>query len=106
MAHVLTIWFLVVALAGAGFVNAFGAAGTRGDFVKWGYPYWWGIVTGGLEVLAAALIGFPLTRTVGVALGTLVIAAAILTVLRHRDHAHLAPLSIFVTLISVVVISS
>ncbi|MCL6709476.1 DoxX family protein [Pseudomonas sp. R2.Fl] len=106
MVHALSIWFLIVAFAGAGFVNAIGAAGTRDDFVKWGYPRWWGIVTGGLEILAAALIGFPLTRFVGVVLGASIIAAAVITVLRQRDYAHLAPLSIFVTLMSLTTISS
>jgi hypothetical protein len=106
MVHALSIWFLVVAFTGAGFVNAIGAAGTRGDFVKWGYPRWWGAVAGGLEILTAALIGLPLTRFVGAALGAIIIAAAFITVLRHRDHAHFAPLSIFVTLISLAVISS
>jgi len=30
------------------------------DFVRWGYPRWWNLVTGELEVLVAALIAQPL----------------------------------------------
>ncbi|MGO7337261.1 DoxX family protein [Rhizobium leguminosarum] len=106
MVHVLSIWFLVVALSGAGLVNAIGTNGTRSEFARWGYPRWWGIVTGALEILGAVLIALPVSRIVGVALGAVIIAAAVFTVLRHRDHAHLAPLSVFVTLIAVDAISS
>ncbi|TAU52051.1 hypothetical protein ELH26_04190 [Rhizobium leguminosarum] len=106
MVHLLSIWFLVVAFSGAGLVNAISTSGTRSDFARWGYPRWWGIVTGGLEILSAALIALPVSRIVGVALAAVIIAAAVFTVLRHRDHAHLAPLSVFVTLIALAAISS
>lgn len=62
MVHVLSIWFLVVAFLGAGLVNAIGTSGTRSDFARWGYPLWWGIVTGGLEILSAVLIALPVSR--------------------------------------------
>ncbi|MGO8243406.1 DoxX family protein [Rhizobium johnstonii] len=106
MVHVLSIWLLVAAFAGAGLVNAIGTSGTRTDFARWCYPRWWGIVTGGLEILSAVLIALPVSRIVGMALGAAIIAAAFFTVLRHRDYAHLAPLSVFVTLIALAVIAS
>ncbi len=106
MVHTLSLWLLGAAFLGAGIVNAIGAAGTRDDFVKWGYPRWWGIVTGGLEISSAALIALPASRIFGLTLAAVVIAAAIFTVLRHRDTQHLPPLSVFVTLIALATISS
>jgi uncharacterized membrane protein YphA (DoxX/SURF4 family) len=106
MVHTLSLWFLGAAFLGAGIVNAIGAAGTRDDFVKWGYPRWWGILTGALEISTAALIALPASRFLGLALAAVVIAAAIFTVLRHRDYQHLPPLSVFVTLIALATISS
>lgn len=106
MVHLLSIWFLIAALSGAGLVNAIGTSGARSDFTRWGYPRWWGLVTGGLEISSAVLIALPASRVFGVALGTAIIAAAVLTVLRHRDYSHLAPLSVFVTLIALAAISS
>lgn len=106
MVHTLSLWLLGAAFLGAGIVNAIGAAGTRDDFVKWGYPRWWGILTGALEISTAALLAFPVSRILGLALAAVVIAAAILTVLRHRDYQHLPPLSVFVTLIALATISS
>jgi DoxX-like family len=100
MIHALSIWLLVAAFFGAGLFNAIGTPGTQSDFARWGYPRWWNILTGGVEILSAVLIAFPVSRTAGLALGTAIIAAAVLTVLRHRDFSHLMPLSVFVALIA------
>ncbi|RFB78175.1 DoxX family protein [Methylovirgula sp. 4M-Z18] len=100
MVHALSIWLLVAAFFGAGVFNAIGTAGTQSDFARWGYPRWWNIFTGGVEIISAVLIVFPASRVVGLALGAMIIAAAVLTVLRHRDFSHLAPLSVFVALIA------
>lgn len=100
MVHTLSIWLLVAAFCGAGVFNAIGTPGTKSDFERWGYPGWWHWVTGGLEIISAVLIALPASRIVGLALGALIIAAAVLTVLRHRDFVHLAPLGVFVALIA------
>src|SRR6516164_9835418 len=100
MVHALSIWLLVAGFFGAGVFNAIGTPGTQSDFARWGYPRWWGRLTGGLEMMSAVLIALPVSRIVGLALGTVIIAAAVLTVLRHRDFTHLVPLSVFVVLIA------
>jgi uncharacterized membrane protein YphA (DoxX/SURF4 family) len=100
MIHALSIWLLVAAFFGAGLFNAIGTPGTQSDFARWGYPRWWNILTGGVEILSAVLIALPVSRTAGLALGTAIIAAAVLTVLRHRDFSHLMPLSVIVALIA------
>ena len=100
MFHVLSIWLLVAAFFGAGLFNAIGTPATQSDFARWGYPRWWGRLTGGLEMVSTVLIALPVSRMVGLALGAVIIAAAVLTVLRHRDFSHLAPLSVFVALIA------
>jgi hypothetical protein len=106
MAHALSIWLLVAAFFGAGLFNAIGSQGAQSDFARWGYPRWWCFFTGGVEILSAVLIALPATRTVGLALGAVIIAAAVMTVLRHRDFSHLAPLSVYVALIALAATSS
>ncbi len=106
MVHAVSIWLLVAAFFGAGLFNAIGTSGTKNDFARWGYPRWWNILTGGLEIASAVLIALPVGRLLGLALGAVIIAAAVLTVLRHRDFSHLAPLSVFVALIALAATSS
>src|SRR5262245_61145753 len=76
MFHALSIWLLVAAFFGAGVFNAIGTRATRESFARWGYPSWWHLVTGGLEILSAILIALPLARNAGLVLGTTIIAAA------------------------------
>jgi hypothetical protein len=74
----------VAAFFGAGLFNAIGTPATQRSFVRWGYPAWWCRVTGGLEMANAVLIALPIARGVGLILGAVISAAAVLTVLRHR----------------------
>ena len=106
MLHTLSIWVLVAGFFGAGLVNALGIAATQSNFDRWGYPRWWCRLTGGLEMAGAVLIALPASREVGLAVGVVIIAAAVLTVLRHRDFSHLVPLGVFVALITLAETSS
>jgi hypothetical protein len=106
MIHTVSIWLLVAAFFGAGLINAIGTRATREGFVRWGYPSWWHWVTAGLELLSAILIALPPGRPGGLALGATIIVVASLTVLRHREYVHLAPLGVFLALIALAVFSS
>jgi hypothetical protein len=99
MLQSLSNWLLVAAFFGAGLFNAIGTEATQRSFVRWGYPRWWCRVTGGLEMVIAVLIALPVTRGVGLIFGAVIIAAAVLTVLRHRELGHLAPLGLFAALL-------
>jgi hypothetical protein len=106
MVHTLSIWLLVAGFFGAGLFNAIGTPATQSDFARWGYPRWWSRLTGGLEIMSAVLIALAVGRIVGLALGAIIIAAAVLTVLRHREFSHLVPLGVFVTVMALAAISS
>jgi hypothetical protein len=90
-AATLMAWPLALAFLGAGLVNAVGAASIKDDFVRWGYPRWWNLVTGALEVLAAALIATPAARAVGLGLAAVVCIAAVATVVRKGEYDHATP---------------
>nr|WP_321983686.1 DoxX family protein [uncultured Lichenicoccus sp.] len=106
MLHVFSIWMPVVGFAGAGLFNAIGTSATQSGFVRWGYPAWWCRLTGGLEMVCALLIALPATRAAGLLLGAIIVAAAILTVLRCREFAHLLPLGAFVALLALAAATS
>jgi hypothetical protein len=84
-------WLLALAFAGAGFFNAIGGPAVKAEFVSWGYPSWWNLVTAAVELLSAALIVFPDTRMGGLALATAVLVAALATVIWRRAYQHLPP---------------
>ena len=106
MLHAVAIWLLVAALFGAGLFNAIGTSATQSGFVRWGYPAWWCRLTGALELVSAVLIAPPAGRGAGVMLGAVIMAAAVLTVLRHREFKHLVPLGVFVALLALAEIPS
>lgn len=97
----ISIWLVAAAFFGAGVFNAIGTQKAKSGFARWGYPRWWNIPTGGLEILSAVLIALPASRIVGLGLGAVIIAAAVVTVLRHREFSHLAPLGVFAGLIAI-----
>lgn len=99
MLHTVVVWLLVAAFFGAGLFNAIGTPATQDDFARWGYPPWWCRVTGGLEILSAALIAVPPGRRIGTALGAIIICVAIVTVLRRRELSHTPPLGVFAALL-------
>ena len=106
MLHLVVVWFLVVGFTGAGLINVVGTPALRSSFVRWGYPSWWGRVTGALEVASAVLIAIPAGREAGLAVGAMIIGAAILTVLRAREFSHLVPLTIFVATLALADLST
>jgi hypothetical protein len=59
-----------------------------------------------LEILSALLIALPVGRDAGLVLGTIIIAAALLAVLRHREYSDFAPPSVFLALIALAAFSS
>ncbi|MBV8682251.1 MAG: DoxX family protein [Caulobacteraceae bacterium] len=100
------IWLVVAAFFAAGVINAIGAPAGKSNFVRWGYPSWWCYLTGGMEILTAVLVALPAGRAAGLILGAVIVAAAVLTVVRRREFSHLAPLGVFVALLALAEISS
>ena len=95
----LLAWILALAFFGAGIVNAAGSTAITDEFVRRGYPRWWNLVTGGLEVLVAALIAIPALRVAGVMLGAAICVAAVATVIPSKDYGHVVP-SVLLTALS------
>ena len=83
----------------AGLVNLAGPAGLREGYARWGYPDRFHLVTGALELAAGVAIVIASLRLAGIILAGLITAAAIATLVRHREWSHLPPSMILMVII-------
>jgi hypothetical protein len=91
---------VAVLFAVAGMVNIAGRGAVKRDFARWGYPAWFQLFCGALELLSAALLLGQHTRVVGLTLAGAIMSGALFTLLRNREpFRHLVPALIFSALI-------
>ncbi|WCM22878.1 DoxX family protein [Paraburkholderia bryophila] len=105
-ASVESILAMIVAIlfAVAGMVNLAGRGAVKRDFARWGYPTWFHLLCGALELSSAALIAGQQTRGLGLALAGAIMIGALFTLVRNREpFRHLAPALLFSALVVVTV---
>src|SRR3984957_9957198 len=91
---------VAVLFAVAGVVNLARLGAVKRDFARWGYPAWFPLLCGTLELLSAALLFGLQTRVLGLTLAGAIMIGALFTLLRNREpFRHLAPALVFSALI-------
>lgn len=95
---------LAVLFVAAGVVNLARPGAVKRDFARWGYPAWFQLLCGALELSSAALLFGQHTTVLGLSLAGAIMLGAIATLVRNREpFRHLAPALIFSALIVVTV---
>jgi len=84
-------WILAAFFLASGLMNIRPPASVRQSYARWGYPHWFHYVTAAFEVAGALLLLWGVTRIVGALLLAAVMAAAIGTLVKHREGAHALP---------------
>jgi len=93
---------LGVVMIGAGVANFIGPRSVRDSFKRWGYSAGFHRVTGGLEAIAGLLLLIPASSWVGAIGSVVILTAAVITLIRHRDWGHL-PGAVVLTAMAVAV---
>lgn len=94
-------WLLAVFFICNGIVNIIGPKGIREGFARWGFPSWFHIANGLLDLVAGVLIALPQTRPFGLGLGILICLGVFATLIRHRELAHLPPSVVLFVVVAV-----
>ena len=93
---------VAVLFAVAGVVNLAGRGAVKRDFARWGYPAWFHLLCGALELLCATLLFGQQTRVLGLMLAGAILIAVLFTLVRNRESlGHLAPALVFSALVVV-----
>ncbi|TBF24902.1 hypothetical protein ELG83_24570 (plasmid) [Rhizobium leguminosarum] len=98
VSNVATLLAAAAFLLGA-VINASGRKTVREEFVRYGFPWWWCRITAILEFLTAVLLVLRPTFAIGVALGSCIMAAAIIAVIRAGDYRRVPPPTVFLLLL-------
>jgi uncharacterized membrane protein HdeD (DUF308 family) len=86
LAYLLAAFFCI-----NGVVNIIGPKSMVDSLTAWGYPSWFHIANGVIQLLAGLLLLAGRTRLIGIGLGVLVCIGVFATLIWWRDFAHLPP---------------
>jgi len=84
-------WLLGLFFFVGAIINSLAPGKIREDYHRWGYPAWFRFITALLELIAAILIVSYRYKLPGLALAVLVMGAAIITLIYHKEFKHAIP---------------
>jgi len=84
-------WAVAVTLAIAGLVQIAGSRMVREAYARWEFPRGFAVVTGSLDLAAAACLAIPELRVWGIALAAVIMFGAVTTLLSHRQYLYAVP---------------
>ena len=96
-------WLLALFFFVNGVANLFNPKPFREDFERWKFPGWFHLFNGAFQIATGILLVFPATRWLGFALAVAVSVGVYATLMRFREYAHMAPVTILSAMVLVAI---
>jgi hypothetical protein len=96
-------WLLALFFVANGVANLFNPKPFREDFERWKFPGWFHLFNGAFQIVTGILLVFPATRSVGFVLAVAVSVGVYATLMRFREYAHMAPVTILSAMVLVAI---
>ncbi|MCM2505798.1 DoxX family protein [Aureimonas altamirensis] len=84
-------WIIAVFFIANGLVNLYGPESLRTAFFRWGFPRWFHITNGSIQILIGVMILMPATRIIGFGFGVLLSLAILIVLFRQGEMRHALP---------------
>lgn len=100
-------WLVAAVFIHAGWLNVSGPSFIQEEFNRWGFPSWFRLAVGWLEVAGAVLLMFEASRFVGSVILIVIMLGVCFTIVRHADWHNLSfplvllALSAYITAINI-----
>ncbi|EPO7654997.1 DoxX family protein [Enterobacter hormaechei] len=100
--EVISRWIVALIMLAGGVVNTIGVSTIRQEFLRWGLKSWMRIAVGLSELVIAILLMLNILVIPALSLAALLMFAAVLIILLHREHgrAWIPAVVWFLTLLS------
>ena len=87
----LIVWTIGAIFSVTGFVNIAGPRRLREAYARWEFPSRFYLVLGVVEIVAAAMLALPESRSWGIALAAFIIFGTVITLFSHRHYMSALP---------------
>lgn len=96
-------WLLALFFVVNGVANLFNPKPFREDFKRWSFPGWFHLFNGAFQIVTGILLVLPATRWLGFILALAVSIGVYATLVRFREYAHMAPVTILSAMVLVAI---
>lgn len=84
-------WIIAAFFIANGLVNLYGPESIRAALFRWGFPRWFHLANGSIQILIGVLILMPATRVFGFGLGVTLSILILIVLFRQGELRHALP---------------
>ena len=96
-------WLVAAFFVVNGVVNLFNPPSFRESLASLGFPSWFHLFNGAVQIVTGALLAFEATRKIGFALAVAVCLVVYAALIRRREFGHLGPITVLSVLVALAI---